>query len=292
MLPRTPFGANRPDLARSAVQPDYDEGMAKLQPASITSKDLEEFTAISSDFDFEMKVLAVFQRAGFQCRHAGTYRDPVTDKLRQFDMRTFLENAEYTLAMAVECKNLRSNNPLLLSALPRTKDEAFHDILHCYRTPTSVVTFEIHPICGHTSAYKPGEMVGKNTDQVGRDTNGDLISNDEATFNKIGQAINSCQGLITELSQKVGPPAKRVIAPVLVVSSGSLWQVDYHSTGGVAAPPRKVDRSTLFLGNTWESRSPYGHEMSYRLSHLEIVTLDGLPNAIDFWSSQDGFFSW
>jgi hypothetical protein len=266
--------------------------MAKLQPAPINAKDLEEFVAVSSDFAFEMKVLALFQGAGFQCRHAGTYRDPVTDKLRQFDMRAFLENAEYTLAMAVECKNLRPNNPLLLSALPRTKDEAFHDILHCYRTPTSLVAFEIQPICGSTSAYKPGEMVGKKTDQVGRDTNRDFISNDEATFDKIGQAINSCQGLIAELSQKVGPPPKRVIAPVLVVPSGSLWEVDYHPTGGIAAPPHQVGRGTLFLDNTWESRSPYGHEMSYRLSHLEIATLDALPRAIQFWSSQAGFFSW
>jgi hypothetical protein len=216
--------------------------MAKLQPAPITAKDLEEFTAVSSDFAFEMKVLALFQSAGFQCRHAGTYRDPVTDKLRQFDMRAFLENAEYTLAMAVECNNLRPNNPLLTSALTRTKDEAFHDILYCYRTATSLVTFEIQPICGPTSAYKPGEMVGKTTDQVGHDTNRDLISNDEATFDKIGQAINSCQGLIAELSQRVGPPPKRVIAQVLVVPSGSLWEVDYQPTGGIAAPPHQVGR--------------------------------------------------
>jgi hypothetical protein len=264
--------------------------MAKLQPTPITAKDLEDFTAKNSDFGFEMRVLALLQNAGLQCRHAGTYRDPVTDKIRQFDIRAFLDNAEYTLALAVECKNLRPNNPLLLSAVPRTQDEGFHNVLYCRGLETYTTTFSVESLRGVSSAYKPGEMVGKKTDQVRRDTTGDLIGNDEVTFDKISQAINSCQGLIEELSGKLSAPSKRVIVPVLVVSPGSLWEVDYDSTGGIATLPHQVKRGTLFLDNTWRSASPYGHELSYRLSHLEIVTLDGLPQAIEFWSSQDGFF--
>ena len=82
----------------------HEEHMAKLQTTSITAKDLEEFTANNSDFDFEMKVLALLQNAGLQCRHAGTYRDPVTDKIRQFDMRAFLHNAESLVSGKVLCE--------------------------------------------------------------------------------------------------------------------------------------------------------------------------------------------
>jgi hypothetical protein len=266
------------------------QDMAKLQPTPITAKDLDDFTANNSDFDFEMNVLALLQNAGLQCRHAGTYRDPVTDKIRQFDMRAFLHNGEYTLAMAVECKNFRPNNPLLISAMPRSQEEGFHNVLY-YRERQTYTDFSVLSINGTSSAYKPGEMVGKKTDQVGRETNGDLVSNDEITFDKISQAINSCQGLIEELSKKMSAPPKRVIVPVLIVSSGSLWEVDYDSTGSIATRPHQVQRGTLFLDNTWNSVSPYGHELSYRLSHLEIVTLDGLPQALKLWSSQDGFLS-
>jgi hypothetical protein len=35
------------------------------------------------------------------------------------------------------------------------------------------------------SAYRPGEMVAKKTDQVGRNTSGALVSDDEATFEKL-----------------------------------------------------------------------------------------------------------
>lgn len=221
----------------------------------IPAEDLQEFAASNSDFGFEMTVLALLQKAGLRCRHAGTYRDPVTDKIRQFDIRAFLDKAEYTLAMAVECKNLRPNNPLLLSAVPRTLDEGFHDELYC--NPQGALTyFSVASRNGNGSAYKPGEMVGKKTDQVKRETAQGLVSNDELTFDRISQAVNSCQGLIEELSKKVPAPPKRVIVPVLVVSPGSLWQVDYGSTGSITARPRQVKRGTLFLDNAWKFVSP------------------------------------
>jgi len=118
----------------STTQRYHDKYMAKLKSTSITAKDLEEFASTNSDFDFEMRVLSLLQNAGLQCRHAGTYRDPVTDKIRQFDIRAFLHGGQYTLAMAVECKNLRDQNPLLLSAVPRTHDEAFHNVQDSIRS--------------------------------------------------------------------------------------------------------------------------------------------------------------
>jgi hypothetical protein len=91
---------------------------AKLKNDEITAKDLAAFVATDSDFGFEMQVLAQLREVGFSCSHSGTYRDPVTDKTRQYDIRASMTRGDSTLALAVECKNLRRNNPLLLSSVP------------------------------------------------------------------------------------------------------------------------------------------------------------------------------
>ena len=169
--------------------------MAKIQPDSITAHDLETFVNEQSDFTFEMQVLAQAWQLGFRCSHAGTYRDPVTDKVRQFDIRAIREENPKRLVLTIECKNIRENYPLLISAVPRTASEAFHDLIH---TPQDAVRASVITQIAEHSFYRPGEMVGKRTDQVGRLTNGTLSSDDQTTFDKIGQAVNSCQDLVTE----------------------------------------------------------------------------------------------
>jgi hypothetical protein len=103
--------------------------MAKLSDSPITAKDLLDFAVADSDFGFEMQVLRQLRAAGFTCSHSGTYRDPVTDKIRQFDIRASKGRVGALLQLAVECKKLRPNNPLLLSATARTSEEAFHDLV-------------------------------------------------------------------------------------------------------------------------------------------------------------------
>src|SRR5712664_3970948 len=105
--------------------------MAKPKNPPINADDLADFVTTNSDFGFEMQVLSRLRAEGFACSHAGTYRDPVTDKIRQFDIRASMDCGDSTLALAVECKNLRPSNPLLLSSVPRTSAEAFHDLLVC-----------------------------------------------------------------------------------------------------------------------------------------------------------------
>src|SRR5260370_37168803 len=100
--------------------------MAKqIKSDPITERDLEAFVASDSDFAFEMKVLAQLRSLEFDCEHSGTYQDPVSDKIRQFDIRAKKKKGDYLLALAVECKNVRPSSPLLLSAVPRTATESF-----------------------------------------------------------------------------------------------------------------------------------------------------------------------
>jgi hypothetical protein len=62
---------------------------SKLQSSPITASDLKEFVDNNSDFDSEMTVLAGLRSLDFECEHSGTYQDPVSDKIRQFDIRAF-----------------------------------------------------------------------------------------------------------------------------------------------------------------------------------------------------------
>lgn len=133
-------------------------------------------------------------------------------------------------------------------------------------------------------------MVGKKTDQIGRDNNtGGFFSNDEATFDKLNQAVNSCHDLVSELVHKSSPPLFRAVVPQLVVPPGTLWQVDYSADGALVDGPRQVTRSTLFLNHPWVITTSMA-QPSYRLSHIEIATLDGLPDAMASYFSDDGFF--
>lgn len=264
--------------------------MAKLKDDPITAQDLSDFVASNSDFAFEMRVLAQLRCLGFACSHSGTYRDPVTEKIRQFDIRAITHRGNFALVLAVECKNLRPNNPLLLSAVPRTVTEAFHDQL-VFNPQLHFTSRSVRNVFGQASAYKPEQVVGKKSDQVGRDSSGTLVSNDEATFEKLNQAVNSCRDFVRDfvLKQPVRPGVQ-VIVPLLVVPTGLLWQVDYRADGKLQTPPRPVTRTNLFLDHAWSVETGLGETITYRLSHIEFVTVNALPGIVEDYFGTGGFF--
>ena len=55
--------------------------------------------------------------------------------------------------LAVECKNLRQSHPLLVSAVPRTLGEAFHDV-GVYEVSQAFRAASIRRVVGNHSAYK------------------------------------------------------------------------------------------------------------------------------------------
>jgi len=264
--------------------------MTKPKPelVPVTDKHLLEFVENDSDFAFEMKVVAQLRGIQFECSHSGTYQDPVSDKMRQFDIRAFKQQGSHELALAVECKNLRPEAPLLLSSVPRIDSEAFHDVI--VRNVTNAYSFvRVIPTVGSLSVYKPGEMVGKKTDQV-MCKDGVLSSDDSSTFDKLNQAVNSCKDLVRQLVSTSAPPYVKAVVPVVVVPAGRLWQVDYALDGELVSPPRSVQRATLRLDQFWSTLSSYSEEIRYRLSHLEFVTIEALPALVDGWLGPDGFF--
>lgn len=104
------------------------EKMVKLLDQRIEKDDIEEYLNSYSDFSFEVKVLKNFISLGFDCEHSGTYEDPITKKTREFDIRAWKifninENTTFRLGIAVECKNIRKNFPLVVHCMPRTESE-------------------------------------------------------------------------------------------------------------------------------------------------------------------------
>ena len=153
--------------------------MAKLRSDAITSYDLLEFLAGYSDFGFEIQVLKQLREMGFNSQHGGSYDDPVTKKPREFDIRAFKRSGNRFLRLAVECKNLRPNFPLLVSCLPRSKDEAFHEVAWSFdpehenrpnKSLPAAVAASSKPLRlrGVACLYKQDDYVGKDCNQVGR----------------------------------------------------------------------------------------------------------------------------
>jgi hypothetical protein len=264
--------------------------MPRLNSTDISEKDLEEYLASESDFAFEMSVLSLLRKLDFACSHAGTYEDPITQKIRQYDLRAEKAKGNFKLALAIECKNLHTNFPLLISAVPRTVDEAFHEVIR-FRSATATSMRDVLRVDRGRSCYRPGEMVGKRTDQVGRaEHKAELFSDDGATFDKISQAINSSKDIFSETAWDTSFPYLRVVVPVLVVPSAVLWQVEYDRDGNITKHPYHVNDTTLFIDHSW-SELVGMERLNYRISHLHIVTLSYLEEALELWTGPKGFFS-
>ena len=264
--------------------------MAKLKSDPIDGGDLEDFLHTQSDFDFEMRVLSVLQELEFECSHSGAYVDPVTGKIRQYDIRAMRTFPSHSLALAVECKNIRPNAPLLLSTVPRSKSESYNDLV----VSDFVRPHQVRRVARTTerSPYREAQPVAKRTDQVGRlESSGELQSNDETTFEKLNQAVNSCRDLILQRPSVTSQRHSRAVVPVVVVPDGALWQVDYYATGALKEAPRKVADCPLWLDHAWSvADTSHPFPLVFHLSHLEFVTLGALLAAATEWLSVKGFF--
>jgi hypothetical protein len=137
--------------------------MPKLKPDSITQADLEEFLADFDNFQFEMEVLKMCSAANLSFEHGWTYVDPVLGIDRQFDIRIRRMIGKCEVKLAVECKNLKQNFPLLVSRVSRLKTESYHSLLSTSRRGSQQI-LKVE----RSARYPLGRGVGKSTNQVGR----------------------------------------------------------------------------------------------------------------------------
>ena len=281
--------------------------MAKLKTDPITDVDLVDYLNTTSDFGFEIKVVKVLASLGFKLQHGGTYVDPVTDKPRQFDIRAVLGSNKRIIRLAVECKNLKPHFPLLVSCIPRSKSESFHDIIvsvdgeRVSLLPPSEVQQGIYckamepdgktaRFRGTASIYKAGMPVGKSCDQIGRDTQGNLTSSDSDVYEKWAQAVASSHGLVEVASHQARPKSAPVIlssiVPILVVPDGMLWDAHFDNDGNRTKEPTPTSRCSFFLNKSVYVKAAMSG-IDYRISHLEFVTLTGLTELVQTLIAND-----
>jgi hypothetical protein len=258
--------------------------MARLSDAEISQRDIEEFLETQDDFALEMFVYRVASDIGASPRHGGTYADPVTLKPRQFDVRVDFERTNHRISLAIECKALRKSFPLLISRIPRTPDESYHELLATGGyvpgasmmldgTLRTVPATKIVRVAGDRSWYRPGELVGKATAQVGRlAATGDLTSNDDEVYEKWSQALASAADIVLAARSirrdKDEEPMVVFVLPILVVPDDTLWVADYNDDGALFKKPTRATEATIYVERSYGSPG----ESTYTASHLEVMT--------------------
>jgi hypothetical protein len=263
--------------------------MQKPKPEPITELDMRAYLDTQDDLRLELAALRVCSDHGWSVRHGGFYTDPITKKMRQFDLRAHQALDDMRICLTIECKALKDTYPLLLSRLPRSNDEAFHEVLLSH-SPVSQGPMSIPAedevartlrMDGHASAYKINEPSGKHTVQVRRHGDSKTNTGDAEAFEKWSQALASASDVIhdnaTECESIENAHLFSVTLPVLLVANRTLWAVDYDSTGVEIAAPRKIESAEFFVGRSYSSIMP---TFNYEVSHLHVVTLAGLIDLV------------
>jgi len=252
----------------------------------LTLADINDYLKTVDDFEFELEVLRMCRAASFEVAHSGTYEDPTTNKPRQFDIRAHVLSHWRAIRMAIECKSLRPNRPMLVSRLPRVGNEQQHDVVYSrYKGPHQASTFRVRPAA---SMYRKGEMVGKSVKQPMKDGSGKWQDKDSEIYDRWAQAFASCLDLVRDAGKTAtenNPDVHTLVLPILVVRDETLWAVDYNYHGVVQEGPRPISHTEIYVGK--ENRTDFGLYDSggrYMLSHLHVFTQTGFRD----WSTAIG----
>lgn len=275
--------------------------MAKLKANAIATPDLLEYLSSYSDFSFELTVLKMLRESGLECEHGGLYEDPVTGKSREFDIRAIKTIGKFRVRLAVECKNIRDNFPILISCTLRHPQESYHQVTLVGTPKSDSRLFAANllqqsralplSIRGDYSIYKPQQPVGKSIAQIGRAIDGSISANDAEIYEKWGQSLSSA----TDLVQRTywdGEDARDVsytsmVIPFVVVPDDRLWSVLYDNDGNCVSEPILTHRCSCFVGKDYQMGGRLG--VLIWLSHVEIVTTSGMASFISsYLSTEEG----
>jgi len=288
--------------------------MAKISHQRISQVDLEAFVSTESDFAFEIEVHNKLKSMGASSFHGGTYEDPKTGKYREFDIRASFSNDRSNLRLAVECKNIKDYSPLLIQCVPRDPSHAYHEVVCGFDQDNdesnpypksshsissagekiwqgSSVTIRVS---GSESIYKASDPVGKSCTQVARTAHDNTFqASDSVIYDKWSQAINSCHDLV-DIANSAGRGLLRgleytVVVPVLVVPSGCLWKKEYNHDGSANGITSQADRVSYYVGAEI-NRDRFAPPFMATVSHLEVVTIDGINQLIESFAGNDGLF--
>ena len=148
-------------------------------------------------------------------------------------------------------------------------------------------------IRGEYSLYKEQQSVGKSTVQVGRAPDNGISTNDSELYEKWGQCLSSIKDLVDRVYWDGGrKDAEKLylsaVFPFVVVPNGRLWAVAYDENGTRISDPTPTDRCSCFIDKDYEMGTKLASAHMW-LSHVEIVTYDGMRSFVDqFLTTEEG----
>jgi hypothetical protein len=275
--------------------------------AEITAKDIRSVIESSDDFGYELRVRRVLRghREG-QLQHGGTYVDPVTGRPRQFDLRwhVFFQELGVAINLAVECKNISHETPVVICGLNRRPNESFHCLIESraagtFRAGSSRVSFDgpsigvVRHSAVSSDVYPPDTFVGKSIVRIERRPDAArtantavryIASKDKEIYDRWSQALASAKDLLLEARYYAHKYKLRhvftVTLPVVVVPDDALWSAEYDEKGSLTTEPSKMDHCEFFVGREVEVPPEFPDFAAelFRFSHIHFFSLTGFAN--------------
>jgi hypothetical protein len=259
---------------------------------AITHDQISKVIATEDDFGHEMRV-GRFLRGYLESQtlQGGTYVDPVLGKARQFDFRWHYILNDFALHLAVECKNVNPDSPLVISGRKRTNSEAFHELVESrkgghFRANRGDVFLDvsaarvIRRVTGNHSVYSPEAFVGKSLLQLKKEGGKYIRTRDAEIYDKWSQALASGVDLVYAAGRYATLSDHHhvftLVLPVVVLPDDSLWKIEYDINGKVLAEPQRVDECEFYVARSMLAAEEAGDSTDpYVFSHLHFVTLRG-----------------
>lgn len=259
-----------------------EKAEAARDPSAGSAELIAKALAAADDFGHEMRVKGLLESNGGKVVHGWTYLDPLEQKPRQFDLRCRIDepqHGDFHLRLAVECKNLAAEAPLIVSGSKRTRAESFHDFV--VSDPSAGgVRIRVMRVQADSYLYRQDQFVGKSLLRLKPNRDGTAFvpasALESEIYSRWTQALSSADelckaaGLVAENQTKV---ISTLILPLVIVPDGSLWTVEYGNDGAIASGPLAVPSATMFVNHEVVVR-PKNNWMN--LTHVHFFTFSGL----------------
>lgn len=253
--------------------------------AALTDADIVRYLSTRDDFDLELFAYRSLGDRGIPARHGGSYIDSVTGKTRQYDVVGFKRHSYmgmWEIDLAIECKALTDEFPLIVSRVPRPEEDSYHEVIRSWGRAQMGERFaETKRAVYGPCLYRPSDAVGKKTNQLRWDEKKQQFSaGDSETYDKWSQALSSANGLVQHAidghTRWKQDQYFTLILPVLVVSDGALWTVDYDASG-IRQVPKLAETAELYVDYEYG----LSRDEKYRISHLHIYTKKGFVDFLE-----------
>jgi hypothetical protein len=140
--------------------------------------------------------------------------------------------------------------------------------------------------------FPENDFVGKSLDNVKFNGDGRLVGGDSETYEAYIQAVNASNELLDRAIDRTIVVKREagnsrtvfgIVVPVLVVPNERLFQAKYSESDEGKSEVIQIDNSNLLLGVTINGKKYQGHK--FKISHLEIATLNGLEKILEKYKS-------